>query len=57
MGALLNDEKLRKKHPIPDDFNFLIARRLFSHPEVTEVSLDDMVQQTMKEDELRSFLL
>ena len=32
--AIQADDKLRKKHPIPDDFNHMIARRLFEKPEV-----------------------
>lgn len=27
-------DSLRKKHPVPDDFNYLIARRLFMKPTV-----------------------
>ena len=32
-----NDTKLRTRHEIPDDFNHLISRRLFTKPEIISV--------------------
>ena len=33
-----SDDKLRKRHVISDDFNHLIARRLFDQPDVHTIS-------------------
>ncbi len=54
---LREDNKLRARHPIPDDFNYLIARRLFLKPEVTEICEEDIKQCEFKEKELKEFLL
>ena len=32
LEMIMRDDKLRKRHPIPDDFNYLIARKLFQSP-------------------------
>lgn len=37
-----NDDKLRNRHRIHDDFNYLIARRLFHNPEIMGVTLEDL---------------
>jgi flap endonuclease-1 len=37
-----NDDKLRNRHRIPDDFNYLIARRLFHNPEIMGVTLEEL---------------
>ena len=34
---LSNHPKLRKSHPIPDDFNYLIARKLFKSPKLAPI--------------------
>lgn len=39
---IMEDDKLRSKHTIPDDFNYLIARRLFTHPQITPISEADL---------------
>ena len=52
-----SDNKLRIKHRIPDDFNYLIARRLFMKPEVVAVSEQDLQQKEFREAELKNFLL
>jgi hypothetical protein len=38
----MEEDKLRSKHPIPDDFNYLIARRLFTHPNITPIKEADL---------------
>lgn len=54
---LMGSEKLRRKHPVPDDFNYLIARRLFTHPEVVEVKEEEVRESPCQEEELEKFLL
>lgn len=39
---IMEEDKLRSKHPIPDDFNYLIARRLFTHPNITPIKEADL---------------
>jgi hypothetical protein len=36
INKIVNDDKLRKKHEIPDDFNYLRARELFKNPLVND---------------------
>jgi hypothetical protein len=38
IGMIQEDDKLRAKHMVPDDFNHLIARRLFIRPEVVDIT-------------------
>lgn len=57
VAHLQEDDKLRGKHPIPDDFNYLIARRLFEKPNVTVVKAEELIPSAIKEEELKQFLL
>lgn len=54
---LTNSESNRKKFPVPDDFNYLIARRLFLKPTVTESTAEDLARKPFQEEKLREFLM
>lgn len=47
------DEKLRKRHQIPDEFNHLIARHLFYNPAVNTISPDEIVAHPFKQQQLK----
>lgn len=51
-----NHPKLRKSHPIPDDFNYLIARKLFKSPKLAPIVAQELIPGKIKEEELREFL-
>lgn len=53
----MGDEKLRWKHTINDDFNYLRARKLFMEPEVTEIDQDHLKVNEMNSEGLTDFLL
>lgn len=53
---LTSNEKYRLKHPIPDDFNYLIARRLFLSPKVKDCLPEELARKPFQEGALREFL-
>lgn len=53
---LSNDPKLRKSHPIPDDFNYLIARKLFRSPKLAPIVPEELIPGKIQQEELRAFL-
>jgi flap endonuclease-1 len=55
--TLNNNESFRKKHQIPDDFNYLIARRLFQKPTVSDCSPEELARKPFQEEKLREFLM
>jgi flap endonuclease-1 len=54
---LSSNEKYRMKHPIPDDFNYLIARRLFQQPTVKDCLPEELARKPLQEEALREFLM
>ena len=48
LAMIMKDDKLRKRHPVPDDFNYLIARKLFMNPEVVEVTKEEITLGQVK---------
>lgn len=48
MQKIYNDDKLRKRHSIPDDFNHLIARNLFEAPNVMQIPPEQLIQREVQ---------